>query len=464
MGEKAQCNQTLSPWPGWTERETAMQNPDENEIERAIIAADLREILAAYSSRINADIERIKLSPLTIYCAKTGQPIGTVARATLETVLATHGRHRAEEILLNGNLNAHHPAWHFVDNTSLDRLMSRDPQGYAVYCLNILCNIMGKAKHVRAAQYTETHWQLARAWQYLSFLSPLQLDALNDALCACITFSPHAFERLLLGKEIAKAATQADKLAKLAIDGTLVPALEKAVETAMEILHRWDIESQVKRREVQRLYDNRPKTPWELANGPSNIRLQKRARRHVEKQNAIKIETEFSIGLMQFMSETRLPKSNWLARKITAIKTQPLGVTALDLSEVSELGNFEFNETFDDDNDNTVEVRTISHEELRAMRGEQVTKPNAPTAPHANSKRIEITTHKAQGLTYEEAARLNEFKPVVPTLTVRERLARNAALQETKRAEIAAAKIATSTKPELGKTLWARLQAKKGGK
>lgn len=428
-----------------------MRNPEENEIERAIIAAEIREILTTYSAKINADIERIKLSPLTIYCAKTGQPIGNVSRESLETVLAIHGRERCEDILLNSNLNAHHPAWHFVDNVSLDRLMSKDPQGYAVYCLNVLCNIMGKAKHIRAETYTETHWQLARAWQYLTFLSPLQLDALNDALCACITFSPHAFERLLLGKEIAKHARQADKLAKLAIDGTLVPALEKAVETAMEILHRWGIEEQAKRREIQRLYDNRPKTPWELANGPSPIRMQKRARRHVERQAQIKLETEFSLGLMSFMSETRMPKNNWLARKVNALtkaKSQPLGETALDLSEVSELGNFEFNETFDDngEDDNRVEMRTISHEELRAMRGEQITPPH-------------VTLQSSLPET-PPLAPLKTATEVIPTITIQERIARNKAKQEAaKLAEMA--KVEAEKPKEIGKAIWARLQARK---
>lgn len=422
-----------------------MHNPDTDEIERAILAADLRDILSRYSARINGDIERIKLSPLTIYCMKTGAPIGTLNRDALETTLKIHGADRFEEIMINANLNAYHPAWQFTDNASLDRLMTSDPQGYAVFAFNMLCNVLNTPKHMREENQITAHWALARAWQYLSLLSPMQLDLLNDNLCACLTFAPDTVRFMRLRREIARAIPYADEMAKLALDGTLIPILDNAVEQVMETMHRWDIAEHTKRLIVHKMYENLPKTPADAARGPSNIRLQKRAKRHVERQNAIKIETEFSIGLMQFMQEDRLPKANWIARKINAIKSAPLGITALDLSEVSDLGSFDFNEMpdgreDDEEDDNRVIVRTISREEYAAEKGEQIT----PKPAYA------INTPRTASASIPETN--------APKLTIAERIARNDA------ARAARAQTPVIAPAKTGNAIWAKLQARKNSK
>src|SRR5258708_33199391 len=88
-----------------------MRTPNSEEIERAINAQELVEILQSHSQRINAEIADFQLSPQTIYCAKTGQPIGALSTDTLQSALAVHGRETLRSMLYAANCNAIHPSW-----------------------------------------------------------------------------------------------------------------------------------------------------------------------------------------------------------------------------------------------------------------------------------------------------------------------------------------------------------------
>ena len=222
-----------------------MFQPDAQAIEHAISAEELARILAAHSSRINAEISEFQLSPQTIYCSKTGQPIGELRTETLYQALEIQGRDELQAALYENSFSSVHPAWRKTGsaeryNDTLDRLCEKQPHAYAVYSLGFMTQqyfkLTGSKQFINRETHAEFHWSLARAWQILSLLPAAQVAELNDALCHLLVYAPASLRSLysILGQR----SKSADTIARLAIGGELAKTIDKATENYLSGLSK----------------------------------------------------------------------------------------------------------------------------------------------------------------------------------------------------------------------------------
>lgn len=190
-----------------------------------------------------------QISPLKNYCGKTGQEIGAHSESALRAAFDTHGAEYLERALLAGNLLGIAPNWLQSDSAALDRLQETEPHAYAVYLLGELTRkpIRGNphlAKRDIGQGTTERHWQIVRAFAILSLLQKHELATLNACLRRAVSFLPDAgiyLQRCLGFVELhgKKFAIAPDHLARYAVEGSLIGAINVAIAAMVSNIHEF---------------------------------------------------------------------------------------------------------------------------------------------------------------------------------------------------------------------------------
>lgn len=364
-------------------KDNQMFSDNSREIERFVHAQELIEIIARLTKKLNSASVPTTIDCHTIYCHKTGRPLSARSQRDTQEALAVHGAEFTETMLYAAPGGNCHLLWLQCDPETLDRLLTIDPRGYAVYCLRLLTAPFYKSRHQHAhvtVHQIALSWALARAWQILGRLSSEQLTALNEALCLFVSYMPESgnFIQLRLRQE---CLPYADELAALAVKGELIPVLKSAINRALASLGRYNGECE---RETKRIkFEARYGSPLDMARGPSQIRGQKKAKKAVQaaqEDQAMKLRAdiygEFQLGpevkklspgarkirehaiaqreidaLFSDGAQQSPGNENWRSRFARMEKPQEVDFGALD--------DLQFQETIKGSNPNTVEVRTI---------------------------------------------------------------------------------------------------------
>lgn len=431
----------------------AMYIPTVQETEHAISAEELSRILSAHSQRINAEISEFQLSPLVIYCSKTGQPIGDLKTQTLYTALEIHGREALKDLLYYGNGSSVHPAWvktasNEQYNEVLDKLAEREPYAYAVYSLGFVTQQFYKLHNSRKFQTrdhaTEFHWSLARAWQILSLMPRDKITELNDALCHLLVYAPSSLR--YLQRILSDRAKTADNLARCVLAGNLTADINAAIEKTLKgvgetnnAISRNDFMDHARKLKAQYTSITTPTTRQtdfvetardilrehyttltDAARGPSQFKKQRNAHKRIlerelklklskRAQQALSLENEFGRILFGSSSvpvpiQTSSTKIRW-----QTIENELADLPGSDIIAPELLASFDMENiplpgeaTFGDSDG--AEMRTISWDILKARQAERDA---------------------------AEKARLEEKLEAAPVTTFAERLARLMAKTET---------------------------------
>ena len=324
--------------------------------------------LAKAARAINTDNIKIALSPTTIYCAKTGQPIGTLSKEVLAQSLDFLGEEKFAYAMYNSPGNNVAPLWLYTGETNraadLDLLIEKDPKGYAAYCLNLLTGHYVKNYKRNAMQESVAHhWALARAYQWLGLLSPVALSDLNDNLCGALIYGPEAAKHL--ARELGNKGKMPDDFARMAVEETLNILLENAINSVLASLGRYHTPGQP----VQ------PTVKAAQAKGPSNARKTRKAKeRTITDEHMLAVFKHPDILAMPLYSmfqkdgkrPVEAPKARGILHKLQ--NSDPISRAPINDADISALEETEFN--FEDvdfsetDDENTVEIRTIPRQLL----------------------------------------------------------------------------------------------------
>lgn len=331
-----------------------IENADE--IEAALVAANLIQSTASVATRISDIAHNVTLNPRTIFCQKTGAPIGMRDENSLRIAMKIRGQKAFENMLFSSPSLAVHPAWLQTDSDALDDLQELDAHGYASFCLGLMtARFYQSTKHHNAAlpDAHERHWALARAWQILNGSSPGMLQELCVNLCRFLTYNSEAGGYLV--RVLQNHAKQPDKLALLAVAGELIPILHRTIETALDSLGRADYF--IKR---DKLKDQPATVKGVAAKAPANVRGQKTSKRDVELATAMRAYDKIFGDI--FTAHT--PGTGAWIKRMAAEQQARMEAEYVDAKVADEFANL--GDIFGDEDDNTVEVRTIPLERIVA--------------------------------------------------------------------------------------------------
>lgn len=310
------------------------------EIQALIINDDLLDALDLVKLAIS---EGEELNPLSLFCSKTGHEIGKRENSTLFDCVKIHGKEYLISVLYNSHGLSVHPAWVQTDPATLDTLQMADPLGYVCYCLGLMTSEYYSASFAKKLNYqnsaAERHWAIARANARLRGMSEHDLMELSASLCHLLTFAPETlnYTRRILGA----IAYTPDTLATMARNKCLVPALNRAISSAMAAIGNFEIAYERKK------FEEIPSTPSDMAKGPSQIRGQKRSRRKVMSEEILFLEHKLSF----------LSLDGNLSAHMQRVKdSSPIKINLADLADL-DLDTMD--EEFDDDDDQEVIVRRI---------------------------------------------------------------------------------------------------------
>lgn len=327
-----------------------IDRPKPTEPETAIRAAALKRLRDAIHMRRMID-------PMRLYCAKTGQAIGSRDQGALLTALEYAGDAAIIEALDTAH-TACAPQWLNTSPEALDVLIDKDTAAYVVYCLAVLTRKQftprkpdPKLRHIPLARNVtdEFYWSKARAYRTIASMSALDQYALALKVNVACTFTEHAMN--VLAREIKDlAARSPDGLAAQAKAGTLIPKLDKALANTLASIY------------AQRNAETGFTPAIEIAmTGPSNIRKTRASRRSRKQQG-------FDIAIRGIMAEIEPQGRSMLEREIEQ-RSDAAGFALFDVIEndrkLKPLGEFSFD--LDDDEDespeNRVTMRRMSLEE-----------------------------------------------------------------------------------------------------
>lgn len=331
-----------------------MYTPNDEQLQAVIISQEIIEACQAVSLHINDDAVPVEISPLGLYCQKTGHKIGMRDENSLFSLLKMHGKDYAIWSLYNATSLNVHPAWIDTAGDDLDLLIDSDPIGYACYCFGLMTAPFYQTQKnldPKRSDWAERHWALARA-NALMNMNVAGIDELNIALCRVLTFKdamPFFFRR------IKKFGNAPDTLAILHASGELTDLINTAVNSALDSIGY--AKSYIHR---TRFIDI-PTSPEDAARGPSNIRKQRASKRSVAEASMFgelaKLFTDSGLDL----KATNLPGSGAWRKRIeeNAAKREAADDVMLsDLNELAKLSNLVFSDD-NDDEDNDVEFRTL---------------------------------------------------------------------------------------------------------
>jgi hypothetical protein len=342
-----------------------MYEPDAEQINAVVINNDMLEALQSLTACINSDEIPVQISPLGMFCQKTGHLIGNRTENSLFSLVKQHGRDYAIWALYNCTSLNVHPAWIETNETDLDALANSDPIGYACYCFGLLTAQYYQNKRNRDPKKldgSERYWAMARANALLHEKGVHDLEELNIALCRVVSFMPGATNALY--NETQAFANAPDTLALLHCSGELIEKLNNAVNAALDSIgysKLW-----VKSTSLIDI----PTTPETAARGPSNVRRQKTSKRSIAEASMFfemeKLFAEAGLNLPETIGANTPGTSAWRkkwAAKATARQEEQENIMIADFAELAKISNLAL---FSDDDagdpeENTVEVRTMSN-------------------------------------------------------------------------------------------------------
>jgi hypothetical protein len=289
------------------------------------------------------------MSDRTIYCVKTGQPVGTMTAGYLYPPMAVH------------------PEWIKTDGSNLDYVQDTDPRAYVAFCLGLVDTFWRSAAHRSKARENalEHHWSLVRAYELLGQVP--DCTELAHALCRFLTYAPLSYR--VLEQKLLPARKSADLLAETAVAGQLLPALNKAIVRTLAHAEGYArAGASVKTPK----YEIIPESIQDAATGPSNIRSQKASKEYHKnaKQNKLMADIMNLMGWTK-VQEKRPQSSSLLNRLSKADNNVSHTVISSDKEEMDMfdeitriMGGSSYVET---DEDDEVEMRTIPRELVESL-------------------------------------------------------------------------------------------------
>ena len=323
-----------------------------------------------------------------IYCVKTGQPIGQMLTTYEYPPFAVH------------------PDWIKTDGLSLDEKLERHKtREYVAYCLGLIDTFWRQKLHRQgnARRYMdkvgalEHHWSLVKAYDVLGQVSDIHLSELANALCRFCTYAPLSY-RVLDDKLLAGQRT-ADVLADAAINGVLLSALQKAsVRTLAQTENMLRAGASVKTPK----FELRPSSIDDAAQGPSNIRAQAKSKEYRKNAKLNLLMSEIAkqfgkdLGWVSVQEKRpnqaqrllgRLSRGSQLDSNVSSVQSSDEFENDLLAELEKHMGGTSFVADDFDDDENTVEVRTIPRalvESLVEPKPPQVRNIPAPIAEPVN--------------------------------------------------------------------------------
>lgn len=252
-------------------------NGEAEESPYAILARDETESAINYSGASVPEGEWLEAESLL--CCKTGALLGYAfkieewsdADKRQALIAPSHGT-SAE--------------WLHDDARALDALQESDREGYACYTLALLSRLYRKQQriysHNDGPESASSLWTLARARLWLNLTTDDRLRELNETLCRCLTVAPSVLIQLPRQFKLSALACNPafpDALAASAQNGELQPVLAKCYNRALAACETAARELRPRRKGMGEIV---PRTPLEAAQGPGNVRGQRKSRKALE--------------------------------------------------------------------------------------------------------------------------------------------------------------------------------------
>lgn len=340
---------------------------------------------------------KVPANNATLYCVKTGQPVGTTLEPYTEPPSICH------------------PVWKMTDGTNLDYVQERDPRAYAAFCLGLIDSFWRRKQHrQKLTQSFMTredaiahHWSLVRTYDLLGHLEPHQATELADALCRFCTYAPLSYR--VLDQDHISGRRSADLLAEAAIAGKLIASLEKACLRTMIQAERFaEHGASVKMPK----FEIHPTSIEDAAKGPSNIRAQQKSKEYHKnaRQNKLMAELYRQFGRefveMGWGASKKQGKSQASALLGRLSRTSPdanvqrasdLGEREFDMLDELDriMGGQSFGNTFEEDDDDIVEVRSIPRALVESLEPPKHATQQSPvsnvTPLHATPQKLSTT-------------------------------------------------------------------------
>ncbi len=266
-------------------------------IQNALHASDMLDAMATITTRINnAALPNVRLDPLTIYCNKTGQPIGQRTNDAIFDAIRFHGKTHFCEIAHRAHGLNSAPAWVSTDSESLDRLLEADPVGYTAYSLGVICDkFTNKPVRYDANAIAAHHYALARAWAIIhhahaSDTTALVIVELNYKIMELLNYGENLVKQIVA--KLGDKAHMPDTLAHMAISGALEPLIDEAINNTMRAMENHALA--MKFPNTGKRFESLARTPADASRGPSNIKGQSRVKTRVKnRMQVLKLMKEF---------------------------------------------------------------------------------------------------------------------------------------------------------------------------
>lgn len=336
-----------------------MFEPNAQELQAVIISQDMVEEISALSLIVNDQTLGVEISPLKIYCQKTGHIIGSRDENSLFSLVKIKGKNSIIPSLYNGTTMSVHPAWIETNGECLDILINDDPIGYACYCLGLITAQFyqnSKNSDRKRLPWIERYWAIARANALLTQRGVSGLTELNIELCKLLTYAPDAPNYFF--KRVRKLGQTPDMLAMLHCTGELTALLKDCVNRCLRDIGQAE-------QYIQRTrYVDYAATPADAARGPSNIRQQKASKREVKEAGMFAILSDLfkdsGLDIRQTIMNNTPGTGAWKAR----VASNAAAKEAKMLQDLQSFGgtNLDFSLEDEEEDDNSVEVRTLARD------------------------------------------------------------------------------------------------------
>lgn len=340
------------------------------DIQDVINGDALNTIRTELSELVNDPQIETQINPFDLFCQKTGWKIGERNENSLLLLIKVCGRENdLTPNLYNGTSFNVHPAWLDTSPECLDDLMEADPLGYACFCFDILTKDFyqsNRNKNPTLYPSADRYWALARANALMQERGTHQLVELTHELANAISFMPDAAAHLF--NAIQKIGNTADILARLHCEGTLISTLRDSVGRVINSIgvNRAFTKEWIKRTR----YIDLALSVQDANRGPSNVRRQKVSKRKLEDALMFsEIDKLFTAsGLGDSLLASHYPSgraaTDSLANRLAARREREAEL-AIGIAALEGFTNLSFSDDADDEN-NDVEVRIISKEEMDA--------------------------------------------------------------------------------------------------
>lgn len=310
------------------------------------------------------------LDPRGLYCAKTGQRVGTrdtqAALTALSPAHADAGTY-IECVLQAGGMLIH-PGWLDMSPAAIDAKLEQEPVAAIAYLIGLICRkYTARPQREERADIARYHWALARAYATLEkhFTRPDRRQAAKETalqLCDIVAYGAGPVRRF--GRFFGDRAASPDTLALEATKQGFCALIDKALKDYQSASIGVAME-----------------TAYTRQRGPSHIKRTRRAQKRVKADYIL--DTLFDAAGFDFVRPApergkKLVKLGGVFGNVTAPREQTRD-ELLDAIDAFDFGHIQPAEQDDDDTDeNTVEVRTISRAEADWATGKVQATPVAP--------------------------------------------------------------------------------------